>query len=270
MAQVMLTIRASSLPEFADCARRYAARHLPETVKAAGHRLRETAPGIAAAIGSAVHEGARVIGQAQIATRKPYNIDYLDAAIESLRAGTVNGIVYDDVSPRDNDAQKQVLRLMRVYIEDIAEKIRPPEEVEAPYAATFPSGTKLTGHADRRERLAVRDLKTGRMVGGYMPQFGGYVLLARAHGHKIEFAYEDHIQRTSLKKPQARAKIVRFDASDVVGPARAAIRGIERGVAEFRKTGSRYEFIANPSSMLCSARWCPAHGTTFCNEWREK
>jgi hypothetical protein len=34
--------------------------------------------------------------------------------------------------------------------------------------------------------------------------------------------------------------------------------------------GDPWAFAANPSSMLCSAKFCPAYGSDFCTEHMKK
>ena len=53
-----LVIRASSLPQFPDCGRRWAARNLRDEIEAAGYKLRTLPPSIGAAIGTGTHAAA--------------------------------------------------------------------------------------------------------------------------------------------------------------------------------------------------------------------
>jgi hypothetical protein len=51
--------------------------------------------------------------------------------------------------------------------------------------------------------------------------------------------------------------------------AMSLIRKLERDYKEFLETGDPNTFLANPASMLCSEKYCPAWGTGFCQFGRK-
>jgi hypothetical protein len=85
------------------------------------------------------------------------------------------------------------------------------------------------------------------------------------------------VARVPVTKPQPDP--VQFEV--LIDPAETAasniLRSISRDIDTFRNgdperrtlPGDPWAFLANPSSMLCGAKWCPAHGTGFCHEGRE-
>lgn len=278
----VVVIRASSLSGYADCPRRSAARMFRREIIAAGFDLRETPPGIGAAIGTAVHKAAAVMlaEKADKGTLPPDDVTD-DAAIETLRAETAPGILFDRESPEINAAELQVRRMARAYRNGVAPDIQPlliEERLEAQVTPLI----ALSGQADviAREPGRVRDLKTGKRLGNHAPQIGAYSLLARTpteanpDGVDVQQASIDWVPRVSSKKPQPAPEQHRHDVARCETAALAVLRHIEGDLRTFREgdmargvlPGDPWSFVANPSSMLCGPKYCPAHGTSFCRE----
>jgi hypothetical protein len=255
-------------------------------IVAAGFDLRETPPGIGAAIGTAVHKAAAVMlaEKADSGTLPPSDVTD-DAAIETLREQTAPGILFDRESPEINAAELQVRRMARAYRDGVAPDIQPllvEERLEAQVTPLI----ALSGQADviAREPGRVRDLKTGKRLGNHAPQIGAYSLLARTpsetnpEGVDVQEASIDWVPRASMKKPQAAPEQYRHDVARCETAALAVIRHIESDLKVFREgdftrgvlPGDPWAFVANPSSMLCGEKYCPAHGTSFCHEHAQK
>ena len=167
-----------------------------------------------------------------------------------------------------------------VYHDTVAPSIE-PIIVEERLEAEVAPGLVLSGQPDLicREPGAIRDLKTGaRMPVSFAPQLGGYSLLARSHGLDIERASIDYVARTPRKKPQAQpvsneAVIAHAEtaASNILRNIAADIATFRHGDAERRiLPGDSWAFSANPASMLCSPKYCAAHGTDFCHEGKQQ
>jgi hypothetical protein len=98
--------------------------------------------------------------------------------------------------------------------------------------------------------------------------------LARSHGHKIERAAIDFVKRVSPSKPQPLPVVNEAVIAHAETAAVSILRQMAMDIHTFRngdearriKPGDPWAFMANPSSMLCSAKWCPAWGTEFCHE----
>ncbi|NUB14539.1 DUF2800 domain-containing protein [Azospirillum brasilense] len=269
-------VRSSSLSGYPDCPRRGAAKLFRREVLAAGYELRELPNGIGAAVGTAVHAGAAVIllEKAKSGSLPPVSTA-TDAAIDSLRTTAAKGIGYDRETPALNEAEQQAERMVRVYRAQIAPDVQPlivEERLEAQVTADI----ILSGQSDviAREPGRVHDLKTGKARSNHKPQLGSYSLLARSNGIDVTEACEDFIQRAPLKKPQPDALIIKHDLAAAETAAIAVLRHIEDDLKSFRQgnpsvgvlPGDAWAFPANPNSKLCSAKWCPAHGTSFCRE----
>lgn len=273
-------VRASSLSGYADCPRRAAARMFRALVEAAGFKLRDNTRSIGAAVGTAVHKAAFVMlsEKARTGELPPASMSS-DAAIETVNTETGDGILWDRETPELNTAQQQVLRMSRVYRDQVAPGIQPvivEERLEALVPWTR-CGLVLSGQADviAREPGRVTDLKTGKRKGNHNGQIGAYALLARTAAiQDINQAGIDFIQRTALKKPQPDAVRERVPVEQAEQTASNILRHIDGDLTTFREgdaerrilPGDPAAFLANPSSMLCSAKWCPAHGTEWCHE----
>jgi hypothetical protein len=155
-----------------------------------------------------------------------------------------------------------------------------PVIVEERLEAQVEPGLTLAGHPDvvAVEPDAVHDLKTGiRRPANPAPQIGGYSLLSRSHGMKIEHATIDYIKRVPISQPQPGSMSIEYEVAAAETAASNILRAIVRDLDTFLhgddqrriRPGDPWAFQANPSSILCSARWCPAHGTSFCREGRE-
>lgn len=257
-------IRASSLPGYADCARRWAARAMQRQLADAGFAVRELPPGIGAATGTATHAGAaRVVYQ-------NHNSDPSEIGIETLHNVIADGVIYDDTSPNLADAEKQVVRQIAAYDLGIARSLPGGARVEELMTATTASGAEITGHADviLDDQGTIRDLKTGRVSRANGAQYGCYSLLHRSTGGHCTRLVEDYVRRVPVKKAQPPAVSIEYDVAVAERTAKAIIKRIIRDVAEFNESGEPDAFVANPQSMMCGDKYCPAHGTRFCQEWK--
>ncbi len=273
-------IRSSALSGYPDCPRRSAARLFRAEIEAAGYRLNTTMQGVGASIGTAVHAGAALTLTERM-TRgalAPLNA-VTDCAIEAYRESAEGGILFNKDSPTQDAAERQVVRMARCYQTQVAPGIE-PVVVEEQLEADTPFGLVLTGRSDvlAREKDRLRDLKTGAQRGNHKPQIGAYSLLARSNGLPVASCGEDFIQRASLSKPQPDALFVPHDLGAAETAAINVLRHIAADLRVFREgdpdnrvlPGDPWAFPANPASMLCSPKYCPAHGTAFCIEHKQE
>jgi hypothetical protein len=271
-------IRASALSSYPDCNRRGAARLFRREIEAAGYRLRHTPRSIGAAIGTAVHKAAQVLLGEKVASGvlPPASVA-TDAALDELHAQLGTGeIAYDSPTLNRNEATRQTIGMARIYRSVVAPQVE-PILVEERLEAEVAPGIVLSGHADvvAREPGAVRDLKTGvRRPTSVAPQLGAYSLLSRSHGLDITRALIDFIQRVRPSRPQPDPLSTSLEVAQAETAATNILRHIEGDLATFRHgdpvrrilPGDSWSFQANPASVLCSPKWCPAFGTAFCRE----
>ncbi len=273
-------IRASYLSGYSDCARRSAARLFRREIEGLGYDLAPDQKGIGSAIGTSVHAAAALTLREKMATGSLAPLSAVtDCAVETFGAEREAGITFDQASPNSHDAEAQVVRMAAAYQRVIAPGID-PVVVEERLEADTSFGLTVSGQGDvlAREAGRLRDLKTGKNRGNHKPQLGAYSLIYKAHGHDVRECAEDFLPRAPLKKPQPDPQSFGHDLEAAETAALNVLRHIASDLHTFRHgddkrgilAGDPWAFVANPSSMLCGPKYCPAHGTPWCREWREK
>lgn len=280
-----LIIRASSTTGHPDCPRRWAAGHMRGEVEAAGYQLRTCGHHVGAAIGSGLHAAVAALHQSTIngGSEMPATIA-VDLGIGEMerRIAEAETIWDGKAAPNLDSAQKQIGRMYRCYAAEIAPSVNAVEIELRLEAQVDPKGLfVLSGQKDltAREPNRLRDLKTfGAKLGWHGPQLGCYSLLdaSREPGRaRIPEAVIDAVARVPLSRPQPPARTVRYDLAECEADAVAVLRSIMQQVKAWRG-GTEHSaplnprvFPANPSSILCSAKYCPAWGTAFCTAHKE-
>jgi hypothetical protein len=271
-------IRVSALPGYPDCPRRVATTLFGREIVAAGYTLRTLEPSIGAPIGTAVHAGAALIMKEKAISGVTLPAKTaIECAMETLREKLAEGAVMDRETPTSRDAEFQVQRMTHVYRDSVAPDIQ-PIIVEELLEAEVEPGLILTGHSDviAREPGRVRDLKCGKKLPNCRAQLGGYSLLAKSQADPVDVqvAGIDFIQRTSAKKPQPMPVMTKDNVALSESAAMNVIRTIAADLRVFREgdasrhllPGDAWAFLANPSSMLCSPKYCRAAHTDWCQE----
>lgn len=277
-----ITIRASSLPGYGDCARRWAARTLSKTLNDMGYGVKTDLPtSIGASIGTGVHAGAAFMLVEKMEKGKLRDDVQKDAeefAITEYDQKVREGVIWDKQTENTNEAQQQVRRMVNVYRASIMPGID-PIAVERRLEADVGDGFMISGQSDLQtlQPGEIRDTKTGTALRTHYAQIGSYSLLART-AHKefpVSKLYIDFIPRVTMKKPQPLPIVEEYDMVTAEQAAQATIDHIKIAVAEFNRRAKagdsppEHAFLANPSSMLCSPKYCPAHGSNFCHEHRK-
>ncbi len=256
------------LPAYFDCARRAAAKQFSREIKAAGFDLRETAPSVGAAVGTAVHAAAEHMLRYKM---QHYELGSEEQAVEIAFAKfteeTEPGAEWDDTTPNPNVALFQMRRMIG-SLADFARGIV-PKAVELELRADIGDGFELTGHVDLLTAdEALRDWKGGALHRPYQSQLGAYSLLARSNGENVKEVAIDWVARAPKTKPQPPVQTESHPVSTCEKAAWGTIQFIKRDVQQFRASGDPWSFAANPMSLMCSNRFCPAHGTAFCDMGR--
>jgi len=253
-------------------------------IEAAGFKLRQVPQDVGAAIGNAVHKAAEVTlaEKARTGALPPESVAS-NCAAQTVQEEVAAGVQFDikGITRNLNDAQAQSVKMARAYHRVIAPTIE-PLMVEERLDAEIAPGVILSGKPDlvAREPKMLRDVKTSSRArpGSHAPQIGAYSLLIRSNGLDIDSASVDYVRRTAPDKPQPDP----ISAPVQIAPAETAaaniIRHIRHDLEIFRNgdrdhrilSGDAWAFAANPNSVLCSDRFCPAWGTDFCHEWIPK
>lgn len=269
------TIRPSSLTTYLDCGRRFAARHLADDIAAAGYLLHKQRPvHVGAAVGSGVHAAAGYTLSEKKATGSlGADSEAEDRAIEEFKARVEYGVGWDDTTADLPTAQKQIQRMSRSYRRHLAPVIT-PLLVEERLTADIGDGWEVSGQLDT---LAgdpdniVGDLKTGVQQRANGVQYATYAMLFSAHGYVVRGIVEWFLPRVRLSKEQEPPRTTNIPLAAAQADAWEALEGIKRDtdlfmqrVADPSGRPAPSAFRANPGSSLCSAKWCPAWGTDFC------
>ncbi len=273
-------VRASALTGWPDCPRRGAAKLFKAEIISAGYTLRETPRGIGATVGTAVHSGAALTLTEKMNTGSLAPLSAVtDCAVESYREGAAEGVLFDKETANSNAAEKQITQMVESYQRCVAPEIE-PVIVEERLEADTGFGLILTGQSDvlAREPGKLRDLKTGKRNGLHTAQLGAYSLLSKSHGLDVNTACIDFVQRVGVTKPQPDPVITPYNIAACENAALNTLRHIKADLQVFREgnpalgilPGDAWAFAANPSSMLCSEKFCPAFGTNFCNEHKKE
>ena len=260
-------IHCSALSMYPDCARRQAANMFGDEIAEAGYKLRQTTPNIGAATGTATHAAAAFSLRTKMEDGTLGNeTEAEQRGLVSLAEETASGVLWDQSTQDHNTAQQQVVRQTRAYRNFVAPDLV-PTAVEERLEADVGDDFILTGRVDlviEPKGESVVDLKTGTRQRANGAQYGGYGLTRRAHGHRVERLIEPFIQRTTMKKPQPPPEKVLYPVATCEQLAWATIKQIKRDLMAFRGTADPHSFLANPNSLLCSDKYCPAWGTSFC------
>jgi hypothetical protein len=277
MSENAIVIRPSSLSDWIDCPRRAAARHLQDMLAAAGYTVAPRRPAhIGASVGTGLHAGAAATLIARLSTgRDAPAADADEIALTEMRQRmTDEGCEWDDVTRDLSTAERQLRRMMAAWREFIAPTLR-PQLVEERLEVVVADGILMSGQMDVADSagngIRIRDNKTTKQKRAAHAQLGAYGLLLNSHGHTVTGLAIDHVQRAPLREPQPEPQTREVPLRDAVEDALQAVDDIGRRVALFRERAADPNgrepiaaFPANPSSALCSARFCPAHSTNTC------
>lgn len=276
-----IVIRASSTSGYADCQLRAIVQTMPRYLAEHGYRLNASRPHIGALVGSGVH-GAGELGLTEKMKGSLTPLSALeDAGIETFRArmdeeAQEDGeVILDEVSGRVDLAEKQIRRMAGRWRIDILSTVR-PAAVESRINAGIPGhdGVTLSGQADllavafeEDGSTKLRDLKTGKICKAavsHAPQLGCYSMLWRTLGHNPASASIDFLQRVKIDKDQPKTVVQDLDIDRCEEIAWSVVNDMASKARILAETGDPSHILTNPSSMLCSGKFCRAHGNKIC------
>lgn len=266
----MKFIRCSMLPAYPDCPRRAAAKQFWPAIQNAGFQVRKLMPSAGAAVGTAVHSAVEHVLKCKIETGELGKVEEgIGIGIDKFREEIAPGAEWDDTTPNGKIAEMQIGRLARAYMM-VAADIR-PARVEMELRAALQEGWELTGHIDLyTEDGIVDDLKTGALKRPYQAQLGGYSLLCKSHGLPVSGVGTTYIGRCRASSPQTAPDCQNYDMEVSEQAAYHTIQRIIKDVQAFELSGDPHSFPANPMSLMCSNKYCPAWGTAFCKQHMTK
>ena len=272
-----ISIRSSSLSGYADCARRAACGIIPDLLKDAGYRILPRSKAVAMSVGTAVHAGEGECMAEKIKSGKPCSesqtVDRAVTELDEECKDTDKDTFFDKTSPDKTTSEKQVIRMTQSYYQKVQpdlvpERIWDPRSGGDRLIADAGDGFKITGHPDVMGKGAViHDMKTGSKLRPAHPQLGCYSLLCKSSKVDIKGVNVNFIQRVTIKKDQPDPVIAPYPLDICEQAAWDVINQVKSDILNFLKEPTYRAFMANPLSMLCSAKWCAAK--TFCPFWKE-
>lgn len=253
------TVRASSWGKLFDCAYAWQGEHLLGIRKPAGLR---------AHLGTAIHAATAAYDESRLPGGSPIEVDDACGVFVDTLHKPDRDIDYQQDDLKLADAERIGLRLNASYCMDIAPRYEyiAVEAKLQPLDIDCGSGVivRLTGSMDRARVSAtaggvlISDVKTGSAViedgaakiKGRSPQLGVYQLMYE-QGEQVPTKGAQIIALQTSSKPSTAVSKV-FDAKRVmVGTEDAP--GLIEIAAQMFVSGL---FPPNPSSLLCSKRYC--------------
>jgi hypothetical protein len=264
----MIKIRISSLPYYTDCPRRASINLFRHEIEAAGFALKQTLPGIATAVGTGTHAAAHAMHESILSAGHAGDLSKAtEAGIASFKDEIKEGVDYDETTPNNNHAEKQLITLTRSYYHEIIPALDLDKEsavFEKTLQAKLDAETVISGTPDVADAVQIRDLKTGKGT-SFEAQTGGYSLLRKSNGSKQPRKLViDFVPRTPIQKKYPGAHSITYDVNFAEYYAWNIIQTIKRDIERFQQTGDPWAFMPNPKSMLCGQKYCHAYGTNYC------
>lgn len=259
----IVTIRASALSDFFDCAARAEAKHL------LGKRTPSSGKAL---LGTAIHRSTALFDSSTLDGRGLTVDECAGAAVDAIHS-PAEEVKYDD------DEQEQAITGVAVALHKLyCTKIAPTQEyaaveVQCERLEITDLGIALTGTTDRVRKVddgfGIADLKSGGTAvkadghvetKGAAFQLGVYELLAE-HGSGISITAPARViglQTGKTDKGQRVAVSGPVDGARDVLLGDAESPGVLEIVSKMIHGGS---FPGNPRSMLCNPKYCPIYST---------
>lgn len=260
-------IRSSMLPSYTDCPRRAAAQHWKKEITDMGYELKTLPNTIGGAVGDGVHAAAKYLLNNKLETGQIGRVnDGIDLGMTTLEERSAGGVLFDSTTSSIRDAQKQCASLICIFAGTVTPNIA-PLALEVYRKAQVLPDVEFGGSCDIETTASgIEDNKFGRICRPCQAQLGGYSILKKSDtGISATGLHQNHIPRTPMDKPAPAASIIKYAVDVCERMAYAMIMHITRDMKSFLKTQNPWAFPANPMSMMCSEKYCPAFKTNFCD-----
>lgn len=277
-----MNIRASMLAGYSDCVRRTVAKSYGRKLEKLGYQLRQLPPSVGAAAGTAVHAATAEMDRA-LWNGSTINVDAaVELAMKGFYEETAPGCIWDATTPNAHVAEFQIKRMTKIYKPRMPFTMpdgTPAVEIGGKLGlrANAGDGWFLTGHPDLIDvDRFVRDKKTGSVERPYHKQLGGYSLLVRSNKIIEPVGVGmDYIPRVGKTREQPVPIITEYPAAVCERAAMGTIHQIKHDMFLFDslledvagdicKVELERAFPSNQMSMMCTDKYCPAWGTSFC------
>ena len=259
---MQIWLRSSLLDE--DCDRRLAAKQWPKLLEKHGFELTKRANNIGAALGRAAHR----VFAAQLRLKRDAGVhsDYLAGVGDSMalfdQEVKDEGIEVDQTTPSRDDAVSQIAAMAKEFNGGYL-PYATPQLIEEELAiwkdrdrqvmlTTTPDHCSTAGDVD--------DFKTGAREPVAPYQLGQQAIILAEHGYKAKRVSTIWIPRPGNKDLMRRS----WPLKEAKEAAESRVEHLVASFREYEKERSPLAFDANPQSMTCDKRFCPAFATAFC------
>ena len=193
-----------------------------------------------------------------------------EISVDTFREKIIDGAIWDNTTTCQNEAEKQ----LKIQLSSFEVEVRPiitPRYCEEPFRCMIGSEIEFTGTTDMYTADGcLDDWKGGSRSRPYQAQLGGYATLGMSNKKfgMPQKCRQWFFPRTSLKKGYPGANKIEYDVKFCIKSAAYTLKQIITDVNKFIETQDCWSFPANPMSQICSDKYCPAWGTTFCKSGR--
>lgn len=266
----MPVIRPSSLPAYNNCAKMAAAKLFPREIALLGYELNRQLPGYGSAIGHSLHSGTK---RMHIAKRDgqaiPTIAELMPEIEEEFDKETAEGVIEDGTTKNKATAMKQMQDQLSTYRAYVLPKLQ-PELVEEKFTEQIREDISVEGTIDLQttDKL-IHDSKFGSKLAAYQAQLGLYYRLLVNNGREVKGLVVDWVKRVGKTVAPAPPRHIPYEIEPAYKQASETVKRIITDYDRFMATGDPYAFPMNPNVNLCSAKYCTAWGTKFCDQWRD-
>lgn len=274
MAEPLL-VRASSLPSYMDCPRRGAARTFRKAITERGFELAPGLPSIGSVIGTSLHKGAAHILRTKKETGT-FDRNTISDAIElcdthiSSELAKETAINWDKTTTRQDSALKQLRAMFEAYI-PFFDRIEPMiieqrfEHKISPLGGDAPV-ILLSGELDVMDvHGEITDHKTGASFPSPHAQLGAYSILLKLNELMVNNVRVNWVPRKGIKSlDDIQCVSRRLDIDQCEQYAWRVLKQIQSDYINFLETGDPWSFAANPTSQMCTPKYCSAHTSGWC------
>ncbi len=278
----MITLRSSSLQNYAECQRMFGAWFMISSGLAREYNLdlREPRPHVGAHVGTGTHAGAAYLMEEFAKTGEQGDRWRAKQASDIARFKTDElcsaPTLFDPpLTPTTRAAVEAAAKITeRIHLDVVPDS--PPLLVEKGYKAIFKGAPgsddyQVTGTFDTfLIELALWDFKTGKMKPRPMAQMGSYSNILRSNGFDVNKVAVKFGARPSANKPAKPIEHIDIDLPEAERHAKSISRQAARSMQEMLDSGDPEMLVANPGCLLCSPDYCPAWGTKWCKVGRPK
>lgn len=254
-----LLIRPSGVNSFFDCSYRW----FRDTIHNPIRRV-----GLAAHFGTSLHKAGETYYSECIKTNKweGYNSSYSDIVVETLREKCKDDTPDDFVSMAQlNPLEKQLIGASKNYILNAKslnfEKI--PIAVEKTYKVEAKSlPIVVQGTLDIVGSDYIADIKTMNKLNSptkYIIQQGIYAYLREKNNEKVNNLLIHRVLSKGKDYVDCQSIVdhTLFSMENIIEKSKFYLETIAKTYLTFIKTGDESVFRGNPTSMLCSPKYCP-------------